>query len=166
MKFNQGTANEISKWFLFVLLFIVFGGGFLGFGLWMLLEGELIGLLILLYALFWLYMMSVAFYSMAGVTLSNDGVYVRVFIKRKHYSWNEIVQAGVLWRKIKYRYYNELVLLPKAGVPGNPRDKLFMFRNQFHLIHIPYTPDTISFVLFHYGPLDFDFSDGKGIKKQ
>ena len=52
MKINQGIANEISRWFLFVLLFVVLGGGFLSFGLWMLLEGELIGLLIILYAFF------------------------------------------------------------------------------------------------------------------
>ena len=65
MKINQGIANEISRWFLFVLLFVVLGGGFLSFGLWMLLVGEWIGLLIILYAFFWIYLMTVGFYSLA-----------------------------------------------------------------------------------------------------
>ena len=166
MKFNQGTAHEISKWTLFLLLFVGFGGGFLGFGFWMLLEGELIGALFILYAFCWLYFMMVAFYSMASVTLSNEGVFVRVFIKTNQYPWNEIIQAGVIWRRIRYSYYNELVLLPKTGIPGDPQDTLYMFRNQFHLIRLPCTPDAISFVCSHYGSLDFDYSDGKGIKKR
>ena len=165
MKFNQGTANEIAKWVLIVLLFGLFGGGFFGFGVWMLLDGMLIGILFVLYAILWLYIMVVAFHSMAAVTLSDDGVSVRVFVRTKHYSWDEIVQAGVLWRARQYSHYNDLVLLPKTGAPGDHRKTAFMFKNKFHLIHLPYTPDALTYVLSHYGPLDFDHSDGQGLKK-
>lgn len=166
MKINQGIANEISRWFLFVLLFVVLGGGFLSFGLWMLLVGEWIGLLIILYAFIWIYLMAVGFYSQASVSLSDQDISVRVFLKTKHYSWDEIVQAGVLWRTKKYSHENVLVLLPKTGTPGDPQDKMYIFRNQFHLIQLPCTPDTIAYILSHYGPLDFDYSDGKGIKQR
>lgn len=165
MKFNQGTANEVAKWILIVLLVIIFGGGFLTVGIWMLLDGMLIGMLLVLYAILWLYIMVVAFHSMAAVTLSDEGVAIRVFVRTKHYSWDEIVQAGVLWSARQYRHYNELVLLPETGVVCDHHKKMFVFKNQFQLIHLPYTPDTVSYVLSHYGPLDFDYSNGQGLRK-
>ena len=165
MKVNQGTVNEVARWILIVLLVVIFGGGFLTVGIWMLLDGLLIGLLIAVFAVFWIYLVLVAFYSMAAVTLSDEGVFVRVFVRTKHYSWGEIVQAGVFWRARKYGHYNDLVLLPKTGVPGDHRKTAFMFKNQFHLIHLPYTPDALAYVLSHYGPLNFDHSDGKGMQK-
>ena len=164
MKFNQGTANEVAKWVLIVLLLCLFGGGFLVGGIWMLLDGMMIGILFALCAFLWLYIMVVAFHSMAAVTLSDEGVSVRVFVRTKHYSWDEIVQAGVLWRARQYSHYNDLVLLPQTGVVGDQRHYLNFFKNQFCLIHLPYTPQAISYVLSHYGPLDFDYSDGQGQK--
>ena len=165
MKFNQGTVNQVAKWILVVWLVVIFGGGFLSGGIWMLLDGQLIGLLFVVFAILWLYLMVAAFYSMAAVTLSDEGVFVRVFVRTKHYSWDKIVQAGVFWRARKYGHYNDLVLLPKTGVPGDHRKIAFMFKNQFHLIHIPYTPEALAYVLTRYGPLDFDHSDGKGMRK-
>ena len=163
MKFNQGTANEVAKWILFVLLVIILGGGFLVGGVWMLLDGMLIGMLLVLYAILWLYIMVVAFHSMAAVTLSDEGVAIRVFVSTKHYSWDEIVQAGVLWSTRQYRHYNDLVLLPKTAVVCDYHIKMFAFKNQLKLIHLPYTLETVSYVLSHYGPLDFDYSRGQGI---
>ena len=166
MKFNQGNVYQISKWCLFAFLLVGLGGSFFGFGIWALVEGKLVGLFFLLWAFVWLYFMASAFYPMASVTISETGVSVCVFVKTKQYGWNEIQQAGVIWRRMKYSHVNELILLPKTGIPGNPQDKFYMLQNQFHLIYLPCTPEVVSFVCSHYGPLDFDYSDGKGMQKR
>ena len=165
MSFNQGIANEIARWTLIVILLVFFVIGFLIGGIWMLLNGLLIGLLLVIFAALWLYIMVIAFYSMAAITLSDDGVAIRVFMRTKHYMWDEIAQVGVLRRARQYGHYNDLVLLPKTGLMCNPQERSFMLKNQFQLIHLPYTPDAISYVLSHYGPLDFDYSNEQGIKK-
>lgn len=164
MKYNQGPGFDFSRWFSAIFV-VGMGCAFLGFGVWMLLEEEWIGLLFILCAIFWLCVMSEGIYAMAGVTLSNDGVFVRVLFKTKHYSWDEIIQAGIIWRRIKYGHVNELVLLPHTGTIGDPKDRFFMLRNRFQLIHLPCTPETVSFVVSQYGLLDFDYSNGKEITK-
>ena len=163
MKINQGIATEVSRWILIVLLLVVLGGGCLVGGIWMLLDGQLIGLFLVLVAFLWIFLIVVAFYSMAAVTLSDEGIAIRVFLRTRYYSWGEIVQAGVLLRARQYGHYNDLVLLPKSGRKCDPHKCSYVLKNMFHLIHLPYTPDAVSYVLSHYGALDFDYSKGQGI---
>ena len=165
MIFNQSTVVKVTKWILIVLLTVIFGGGCLVGGIWALLDGELMGLFLVLDGILLICLTIEAFYSMAAITLSDEGVAIRVFLRTRHYSWDEIMQAGVLWRRKKYGYYNDLALLPKTGRMCDPHRHSFVLRNLFQLIHLPYTPDTVSYVLAHYGPFDFDYSNGQGIKK-
>ena len=164
MKFNQSAVFKVAKWILIVLLLVVLGGGCLVGGIWALLDGEFMGLVLVFDGVLLIWLTIVAFYSMAAITFSDEGIAIRVFVRTRHYSWDEIIQAGVLWRRKKYGYYNDFVLLPKSGRMCDPHKYSFVLRNLFQLIHLPYTPDTVSCVLSHYGPLDFDYSNGQGLK--
>lgn len=93
--------------------------------------------------------------------LTAEGIYVRVFLLRRFYPWDSIRQAGVLWRMGRGMHYNELVLLKPGGSPRKYRDRLFVLRNRFRLIHLGDSPALREYVIRHYGPLDFDLSDGR-----
>lgn len=58
-------------------------------------------------------------------------------------------------------HYNELVLLKSGGSPRKYRDRFFVLRNCFRLIHLGDSPALREYVIRYYGPLDFDLSDGR-----
>ena len=98
--------------------------------------------------------------------MTPEGIYVRVLIRKRFYPWSSIRQAGVLWRMGKYDRYNELILLKQNGSPRGYRDRRFLLRNLFKTIHIPYNDATKQYIIDHYGPLNFDLSDGRPEKSE
>lgn len=165
MKYNQGMGDEISHVVLLLFLGVMFQG-FLFTSMWVCFahgEGyaKLLALPSLALALFWGYFTAVIFNMMPALSLTEEGVHVRVLFVKRFWNWNDISQAGILWRRKKYGYYNDFVLLRKGGSPRRYRDKTFVLRNQFKLIHLPVTEGVRRFVNRHYGPLDFDLFDGR-----
>ena len=64
------------------------------------------------------------------VTLSPDGVCVRVLFRKRFYPWDTIKQTGVLYLMGKGFWYNAIVLLKPNGVPLEHRDvTLFLLKN-------------------------------------
>lgn len=122
---------------------------------------EAVGLMLFLGAL-WGLLCYAALTDIPRVDLSEEGIRVRVLLYSRSYTWKEIRQAGILYRRGRNCCYNQLVLLPPGGSPRKYKDKLFVFRNYFALIKLPYYTEEIrSYICCHYGPLDFDLSDGK-----
>lgn len=152
---------------LFRLLTLLFWAIFLlmmgMMGLSAVVEGrfwELLPLLLFL-SLFFVGIPLWILYNVPAVWLEEDGVvYQSVFRKRK-VSWKEIPQAGILWAYGRGGWYNDFVLLKPGGSLRRYRDKTFALRNTCRLLHLPCTEAVRSYVLAHYGPLDFDLSDGK-----
>ena len=97
----------------------------------------------------------------ASGELTEEGVYVRVLLNRRFYPWASIRQAGILYCMGRGTRYNSLVLLKPGGSPRRYRDGLFAYRNAFHLIFLGGSPAIREYVIRHYGPLDFDLSDGR-----
>lgn len=164
MKFNQGIWNEIGRYFLFLFFAVI--GGFVLFGMYLCLfhsdaEERYLALFMLGWLIIWWYFMAIAFHSMSAVTLSEDGVLIRCLFIPRFWSWAQISQAGILWRMKRYGRYNDFVLLLHNGSPRRYRDMTFVLRNQFKLIHLPATAEARDYVVRHYGPLDFDLSDGQ-----
>ena len=96
------------------------------------------------------------------VELSEEGICVRVLLLSRSYTWKEIRQVGILYRRGRNCWYNQLVLLPPGGSIRKYKDKLFVLRNYFTLIKLPfYTEEIRAYVCRHYGSLDFDLADGK-----
>lgn len=95
------------------------------------------------------------------VSLTENGVLVRVLVRKRLYRWSEVKQAGVLYRWGRYTKYNSLVLLKPNGSPRRYQDKTFVFRNLGKLIEIANTENNRRWIIRHYGPLDFDLSDGR-----
>lgn len=93
--------------------------------------------------------------------LTEEGIYVRVFLIRRFYPWESIRQAGILWRRGRGMQYNDLVLLKSGGSPRRYRDWSFVLRNPFRLIRLGDSPAIRDYVVRHYGPLDFDLSYGR-----
>lgn len=99
------------------------------------------------------------------VTLSPDGVCVRVLFRKRFYPWDTIKQTGVLYLMGKGFWYNAIVLLKPNGVPLEHKDvTLFLLKNIRHRIHIPYSEGAKDYITHYYGPLDFDFTDGVEVK--
>ncbi len=92
--------------------------------------------------------------------LTEDGICSRVLFRKRFYLWSDIIQVGILW-KPGLAFCNRLVLLPKGGSPRRYQDKTFVLRNLFRLIWIPqYDAQVLDYIRSHYGPLDFDRTDG------
>ena len=161
MKFNQSKAEEISRWILFAVC-VLFEGVFLAGSILMFyVKYYFFGVLELVLAVFWCVLMASGFHTMAAITLTEKGVHFRAYIRTKFYPWEDIIQTGILWSNRKGGKINDLVLVPKTGTPRGYQDKHFDSRNLFHLIHLPCSEEVLSFLHIHYGPLDFDFSNGK-----
>ena len=77
-----------------------------------------------------------------------------------------IRQAGILWRLGRSCRYNEIILLKQNGSRRGYRDGGFLARNLFKIIHIPYSEAARAYIVAHYGPLDFDLSDGRPEQSQ
>lgn len=96
------------------------------------------------------------------VEMTPEGISVRVLFRTRHYEWGEIQQAGILYRMGRGMHYNQLVLVTAKGSPRKYKDKWFLLRNPFTLIPITVQlTHTAEYVRKHYGPLDFDLSDGR-----
>lgn len=163
MKFGNKFISFMFKLFfslfsgiwLFVLaVMMVYGWreGEMEFGVIALVAGAFCGVLVLMYSILT---------DVATGELTKEGIHIRVFLLRRFYPWAGIRQAGVLWRMGRGMHYNELVLLKPGGSPRKYRDRLFVLRNRFRLIHLGDSTAIREFVIRHYGPLDFDLSDGR-----
>lgn len=141
-------------WLLILAVMMLYGWkqGDLEFGVIALVAGAFCGVLALMY----LILMNVA----TG-ELTEEGIYIRVFLRRRFYPWASIRQAGVLWRMGRGWHYNDLVLLKSGGSPRRYRDWSFPLRNFFFLICLGDSPAIRDYVIRRYGPLDFDLSDGR-----
>lgn len=169
MKFRHGWGYSVTRWamamlWLFVAvvllwLFSVF------VGMWKETSLLTFGLL-MISGIWWLHLVAIAIHEMSAITISEEGIWIRLFWKAQLTSWEDVRQAGVLWRSSRSGHYNDLVLLRKGGSLRKYRDKTFVLRNEFrlryYLIHLPYTPEVMAFVRKQYGPLDFNLADGQG----
>ena len=103
--------------------------------------------------LFWMLIYSL--YEHPNGTLTEEGIYVRHFFVQRFYRWSDIRQVGILDRDGRPSYY-QIVLVKPCGTLRTPETKAFLFRNQFRLIHIPYSESVLHYIVSCYGPLDFD----------
>lgn len=163
MKFGNNLSNILLRLILavfscvFVLgivLVVVYGEPAPGASVWDLV---FVVLMLGLFVGLWLHMLT----ETAPGELTKEGVYIRPFLIRRFYPWASIRQAGVLWRMGRGVCYNELVLLKPGGSLRRYRDWSFSLRNGFHLIRLGDNPAIRDYVIRHYGPLDFDLSDGR-----
>lgn len=162
MKYPKG-AYRVGRFIGFCFLMV---GGFFFLLLSIAMAGE--GVLgegtgcILLFGFSW---MAAAYFALSEfpcIEMGEEGVAFRVFLWKRFYRWDEIQQAGILYRRAKQSWYNELVLLTPKGSKRKYKDKLFLLRNPFTVIKVAYYNKEIhEFVVKHYGPLDFDLSDGQ-----
>ena len=51
------------------------------------------------------------------VLLTEKGIYAYTLFRGRLYPWNQIIQAGALWRVGRTERYNEIVLLRQGGSP-------------------------------------------------
>ena len=100
------------------------------------------------------------------VLLTKEGIYAYTLFRGKPYPWNQIIQAGVLWRMGRTERFNEIVLLKQGGSPRKFRDDWFLLRNLRKAIRIDDNPEVRAYIGQYYGPLDFDLADGKPEKSQ
>ena len=100
------------------------------------------------------------------VILTEKGIYSYTLFRNKLYPWNQIIQAGVLWRVGRTERFNEIVLLKKGGSPRKFRDDWFLLRNLRKTIHMDNNPEVHAYISQYYGPLDFDLADIKPEKSQ
>ena len=96
-----------------------------------------------------------------NISLSADGVRVRVLFRGRFYPWDTIKQAGILYRMGKGMRYNQIILLKAGGSPRRYKDKTFLLRNIGKTIPICYSEEAKNYIIDHYGPLDFNLSDGR-----
>lgn len=77
------------------------------------------------------------------VTLEEDGIHVKKFVKTHFHPWDEVERAGYQWTRGAYgSKYKDLVLV---------------LRNTGKMIHLPPLSEEVRlFVENHYGPLDFN----------
>ena len=95
------------------------------------------------------------------IVLLEEGVQVRVLFRKRIYAWKDIIQAGIVWRLGRSGYYNDFVLVKQGGARRCYKDKSFLMRNSGKLIHINTSKDVRDFVIGHYGPLDFNLTNGQ-----
>lgn len=100
------------------------------------------------------------------VILTETGIYSYTLFRNKIYPWNQIIQAGVLWRMGRTERFNEIVLLKQGGSPRKFRDDLFLLRNLRKAIRMDDNPEVRAYISQYYGPLDFDLADGKPEKSR
>ena len=126
------TAEKEFKWEDYDVFSVVFAG--------------------LLFAL-----MVYGWYETAPGRLTEEGVYVRFFIRKRFYAWKDIQQAGILLRNGKQSFY-ELILVKPGGAlrKEGEGETRFILRNLFRLIHIPCREPLLHYIKSCYGPLDFD----------
>lgn len=113
-----------------------------------------------------LFITAVSSWNNPRIWLGEEGVCVKFLLRKHTFRWNQVVQAGILYRPNLHRksfhadgdYF--YILLP-GGSPRRYRDKTFPYRNIGKLVQLPNTPEIRDYVIRHYGPLDFDLTDGQ-----
>lgn len=106
----------------------------------------------------WLLLMDVALRDGPLVRLTEEGVWVRVWFRKRFCPWSEIVQAGILHRPTYKGDRNWLFLLLPGGSPMGKKDRTFVYRNYGRIIWIHKSAEVLDYLSDHYGPLDFDRS--------
>ena len=100
--------------------------------------------------------------SIPAVTLTPNGVYVRLWFRKRFYPWSQIQQACVLDCVSGLNHYIQIVLLKSGGSPLNPeKRKFFLVKNIGKTIPVTYSPEAKSYIIAHYGELAFDYTDGE-----
>ena len=149
MRFGNDLSSRIERALIcvFTLLLTV---GIIG----SVIEGNAddISLIVVLLLFYW---MIYGWYENSSGTLTEEGIYVRHFIIKRFYRWSDIRQVGIVHRQGRHSYY-EIVLVKPCGSLRTPETKAFLFRNQFRLIHIPYSEPIRHNIIASYGKLDFD----------
>ena len=157
MKFNRQVRRTVA-W----IAWSVFGGtgSFLFFRL-LIIERDPYGFLVLIFPVFSSFMLALFLYEYPNVSLNEQGVRVKWWLRTRFYPWGDIRQAGIICFYPRGYYVNRLVLFRTGCSKRGYRDFLFHLKNFGKLIYIPAKPDSINFVRSCYGPLDFDLTDGR-----
>ena len=110
-----------------------------------------------------------AYYKIPRVYFSDEGVYIRHFIRKKFYSWGEF-QESVIFEHVyrtKYgkRIFYYFYFLTVKGTPLSPTDKLWAYkrRNRKYLLQVPLTDESREYAKRHNLKLAIDQSEGKEI---
>ncbi len=100
------------------------------------------------------------------VYLSEKGVYMKPFFRKRFYPWCDIQQALVLERSNNKGTWYEFYLLTVDGSPWITGDiaQTFIGRNRYkNLLRIPLTDESREYVRKYHGKMVFDESKGKKI---
>ena len=132
-------------------------------GIWQTIsEGQLIATIwLFIFAVCWVLLSLYILQEVPRVWLSEEGILACIVFQKQFYSWHEIQQAGILYRIGRGAWYNDLVLLKSTGSSRRYKDRTFLIRNFGKTLHLAATQEVRDYVLRHYGPLDFDLSDGQ-----
>ena len=112
------------------------------------------------------------YYTAPRAYFSEDGVYIKHFIRKKFYPWGDIQEALVLEMNARTRYgietYYRFFLLTSEGTQWRPGDteKTYRRRNRGKLLQIPLTKESREYVNKYHGKLFFDESHGKKILRR
>lgn len=106
----------------------------------------------------WLLLMDLALRDGPLVRLTEEGVWVRVWLRKRFYPWAQILQAGILYRSNYRGDRNWLFLLLPGGSAMGEKDRTFVYRNYGRIIWIHKSAEVLDYLSDHYGQLDFDKS--------
>lgn len=106
----------------------------------------------------WFLLMELALRDGPLVYLTEEGVWVRVWLRKRFYPWTQILQAGILYRPNYRGDRNWPCLLLPGGSKLREQDRYFHLRNYGRVVWIHNSPEVLEFVKAHYGALDFDLS--------
>lgn len=106
----------------------------------------------------WFLIMELALRDGPLVYLTEEGVWVRVWFRRRFCPWSELVQAGIVHRPTYRGDRNWLCLLLPGGSPMRENDGTFVYRNYGRIVWIYKSAEILDYISGKYGPLDFDLS--------
>ena len=115
-----------------------------------------VAVFLLLLVVFWLLAVDSIFRQIPRIVLSEEGIRAQFLFRKHFFTWQEILQAGILYRVGRGVPAHDFVLLLPGGSPGGNSDKFFLLRNRRRLLHLCASEAVCNFVTEHYGPLDFD----------
>ena len=100
------------------------------------------------------------------VYLSEKGIYMKPFFRKRFYPWSDIQQALILERNNNKGTWYEFYMVTVKGSPWVTGDiaQTFTGRNNHkNLLKIPLTDESREYVKTYHGKLVFDESKGKTI---
>jgi len=129
-------------------------------GLWdTIREGQLLAVLILItFCIAWIFLVLYVLCEAPRVWLAEEGIWVCMFFRKRFYSWDEILQAGIVFRLFAKGERNWTCLLLPGGSPRKQKDRTFLLRNLGRIVWITDSPEVLACVEKYYGPWDFDLS--------